>query len=103
MYLHVVSTATTEGGVRVVLSEVTGTETNVTGLTPDTNYTFSVTAENAVSSQDTNINDRTATFTTTTLEGGMYNYCHTDMHMQACNKEKFDAQLKQLSQKAEYI
>ena len=43
-----------QGGVRVVLSEVTGTETNVMGLTPGTYYTFSVTAENAVSSQDTN-------------------------------------------------
>ena len=40
------------------------------GLTPGTYYTFSVTAENAVSSQDT-INDRTATITVTTLEGGI--------------------------------
>ena len=50
-----------------MLSEVTGTETNVTGLTPGTNYKFSVTAENAVSSQDTN----TTTITVTTLEGGI--------------------------------
>ena len=68
--VYVVSTATIEGGVTVVLSEVTGTETNVTGLTPGTYYTFSVTAENAVSPQDTNINDRTTTVTATTLEGG---------------------------------
>ena len=43
----------------------------VMGLTPGTYYTFSVTAENAVSSQDTNINDRTTTITATTLEGGL--------------------------------
>ena len=83
---HVVSTATSEGGVRVVLSEVTGTETNVMGLTPGTYYTFSVTAENAVSSQDTNINDRTTTITATTLEGGMivhtsYRHAHAGMQL----------------------
>ena len=51
---------------------MTGTEANVTGLTPGTYYTFSVTAENAVSSQDTNINARTATATATatTEKGG---------------------------------
>ena len=56
---------------RVELSGVTGTETNVTGLTPGVNYTFSVTAENAVSSQDPNISDRTATVTAMTKEGGI--------------------------------
>ena len=50
---------------------MTGTEANVTGLTPGARYTFSVTAENAVSSQDTNINDRTAIATATTEEGGI--------------------------------
>ena len=44
------------GGLTVVVREVDDTETNVTGLTPSVLYTFSVTAENDVSSQDNNIN-----------------------------------------------
>ena len=40
------------------------------GLTPGADYTFSVTAENAVSSQNININDRTVTISVTTEEGG---------------------------------
>ena len=57
--------------MRVEVGEVNGTETNVTGLTPFVYYTFSVTAENAVSSQDININARTVRVTATTEEGGM--------------------------------
>ena len=45
----------------------------VMGLTPGADYTFSVTAENAVSSQDMNITDRTVTISATTEEGG--NFC----------------------------
>ena len=60
------------GGVTVVVSEADDTETNVTGLTPSVLYTFSVTAENYVSSQDNNINDRTVTTTATTEEGGLF-------------------------------
>ena len=42
----------------------------VTGLTPGVYYTFSVTAENAVSSQDNNINARTLNVSATTIPGG---------------------------------
>ena len=42
----------------------------VTGLTPGVYYTFSVIAENAVSSQDININARTVNITVSTLLGG---------------------------------
>ena len=59
----------------VVVSEVDDTERSVTGLTPSVLYTFSVTAENDVSSQDNNINVRTVTTTATTEEGGIY-YLH---------------------------
>ena len=57
--------------MRVEVGGVNGTETNVTGLTPFVYYTFSVTAENAVSSQDININARTVRVTAITEEGGM--------------------------------
>ena len=60
------------GGERVVVSEVNDTETNVTGLTPGVLYTFSVSAENGVSSQDNNINARSLSTTATTLEGGVF-------------------------------
>ena len=60
------------GGVTVVVSEVDDTETNMTGLTPSVLYTFSVTAENEVSSQDNNINVRTVNTTATTEEGGLF-------------------------------
>ena len=50
---------------------VNGTETSVTGLTPGVYYTFSVTAENAVSSQDNNINARTVKDIANTEEGGI--------------------------------
>ena len=60
------------GGVRVELGGVNGTETSVTGLTPGVYYTFSVIAENAVSSQDNNINARTVRATANTEEGGIY-------------------------------
>ena len=50
------------------------TEMNVTGLTPFFSYTFSVTAENSVSSQDTDNAARTTSVSATTLEGGMLLY-----------------------------
>ena len=58
------------GGERVVVSEVNDTETIVTGLTPGVLYTFSVSAENDVSSQDNNINARSLSTTANTQEGG---------------------------------
>ena len=42
----------------------------VIGLAPGTSYTFSVTAENAVSSQDTDIAHRTVNTSAITLQGG---------------------------------
>jgi hypothetical protein len=48
------------------------TELKVTGLTPFFSYTFSVTAENSVSSQDTDTAARTTSVSITTLEGGIY-------------------------------
>ena len=56
----------------MVVGEVNDTETRVTGLTPDVLYTFSVSSENDVSSQDNNINDRSVSITITTTEGGEY-------------------------------
>ena len=61
----------------MVMSEVNDTETIVTGLTPGVLHTFSVSAENDVSSQDTNINARSLSTTATTLEGGLYCKPHT--------------------------
>ena len=54
------------------LGGVSDTEASVTGLTPGVYYTFSVTAENAVSSQDNNINARTVRDAANTEEGGIY-------------------------------
>ena len=45
---------------------VNGTEYFVIGLTPGVLYTISVSSENDVSSQDNNINDRSATITLAT-------------------------------------
>ena len=56
----------------MVVGEVNDTETRVTGLTPGVLYTFSVSSENDVSSQDNNINDRSVSITATTEEGGGY-------------------------------
>ena len=53
-------------GASTVQLTVKDTETVVTGLTPGADYNFSVTAENAVSSQDMNINDRTVNINATT-------------------------------------
>ena len=61
---------TVGGGTTVRVSDVMGTEGQVEGLTPGAFYTFSVTAENAVSSQDSDINARTTNTTATTEEGG---------------------------------
>ena len=55
----------------MVVSEVNDTETIVTGLTPGVLYTFSVSAENDVSSQDNNISARSLSTTANTLEGGL--------------------------------
>ena len=56
----------------MVVGEVNDTETRVTGLTPGVLYTFSVSSENNVSSQDNNINDRSVSTTAITEEGGAY-------------------------------
>ena len=58
------------GSVTVELNGLKETEAVVTGLTPGASYIISVTAENAVSSQDSNINDRTVNITVITDEGG---------------------------------
>ena len=55
----------------MVVSEVNDTETIVTGLTPGVLYTFSVSAENDVSSQDNNISARSLSTTADTQEGGL--------------------------------
>ena len=69
------------GSVTVELSGVTDTVAIVTGLTPGASYIFSVTAENAVSSQDINTDDRTVNITVTTYQGG------EQMHsLQECSK-----------------
>ena len=52
----------------MAVREVTGNETRVTGLTPGLLYTFSVTAENEVSSQDYNANARILSITASTTE-----------------------------------
>ena len=57
-----------EEGVAVAVREVNGNETRVTGLTPGLLYTFSVTAENDVSSQDNTANARTLSITASTTE-----------------------------------
>ena len=54
----------------MVVGEVNDTETRVTGLTPWVVYTFSVSSENDVSSQDNNINNRSVSTTNRTEEGG---------------------------------
>ena len=59
----------------MVVGEVNDTESRVTGLTPGVLYTFSVSSENDVSSQDNNINDRSVSSTATTEEGGGYILC----------------------------
>ena len=53
-----------------MVGDVIDTEARVTGLTPGVLYTFSVSSENDVSSQDNNINDRSVRTTATTEEGG---------------------------------
>ena len=58
------------GGASTVVFTVNVSEIIVMGLTPGADYTFSVTAENAVSSQDMNITDRTVNISATTEEGG---------------------------------
>ena len=81
---------TSGSGVSVVLTEVTGTETTVMGLTPAVYYTFLVTAENDVSFQDSNVNVRSANITATTDEGGMYtvilshSFMYMYIHMYMC-------------------
>ena len=68
------------GGASTVVFTVNDSGTIVMGLTPGADYTFSVTAENAVSSQDMNITDRTVTISATTEEGGtctMYTYMYS--------------------------
>ena len=57
-------------GTTVRVRDVTGTEANVQGLTPGALYTFSVTSENAVSFQDSDITGRTTIAIAITEEGG---------------------------------
>ena len=78
MYLYMYCIDTSGSGVTVILTEVTGTETTVMGLTPAVYYTFLVTAQNDVSSQDTNINSRSDNVTATTDEGGTHFKCNTN-------------------------
>ena len=70
MYMCCGISDTNGGGSTVEIRDVTGTEANVQGLTPGALYTFSVTAENAVSSQDSDITGRSTNATATTEEGG---------------------------------
>ena len=67
---NIIISDTNGGGTAVEIRDVTGTEANVQGLTPGALYTFSVTSENAVSSQDNDINSRTANTLAITREGG---------------------------------
>ena len=61
-----------DGSLATMELVVNSTETIVTGLTPGVLYTFSVSAENDVSSQDNNINARSLSTTATTLYRGLY-------------------------------
>ena len=71
MYMHVLCRSDTDGGgTTVVVRDVMGTEGQVEGLTPGALYTFSVTAENAVSSQDSDVTGRTTNATAITEDGG---------------------------------
>ena len=63
------------------------TELKVTGLTPFFSYTFSVTAENSVSSHDTDTAVRTTSVSITTLEGGIY-MCNYEVERQRHKKNK---------------
>ena len=55
--------------VSPVLSVGTGTQYTLTGLTPLTEYTISVTSVNGVSDQDSNTSSRMIDITVTTYEG----------------------------------
>ena len=81
MYMYMYCIDTSGSGVTVVLTEVTGTETTVMGLTPAVYYTFLVTTENDVSFQDSNVDLRSATVTARTEEGGMYTVITSDHFM----------------------
>ena len=61
---------TNGGGTTVRVRDVIGTESNVQGLTSGALYTFSITTENAVSFQDSDVTGRTTNATATTEEGG---------------------------------
>ena len=65
------SVADINRGVTVAVIEETGNEARVTGLSPGVNYTFYVTAENDISSQDSNTNARTASITAITEGEGL--------------------------------
>ncbi len=52
-----------------IYGRVSGTEGEITGLAPFTEYTVFVSAENGVSSQATNASERTASVTIMTEEG----------------------------------
>ena len=65
------------------------TELKVTGLTPFFSYTFSVTAENSVSSQDTDTAVRTTSVPITTLEGGTLLYSENGFMYTQAYRENF--------------
>ena len=68
-----------------MVGEVNDTETRVTGLTPGVFYTISVSSENNVSSQDNNINDRSASISIITKEGGEYKLLESEKYANACS------------------
>ncbi len=59
-----------------IYGRVSGTEGEITGLAPFTEYTVFVSAENGVSSQATNASGRTASVTITTEEGSKSKHAH---------------------------
>ena len=79
--IHYTVTATGTGASVSVEVTVAVTMAEVTGLTPFTDYTFSVTSENAVSSQATDTSSRTSTAFATTLEGGGFALHKVQVHM----------------------
>ena len=68
--LHYTVTYSNGSFVSPVLSVGTGTQYTLTGLTPLTQYTISVTSVNGVSDQDSNTANRTTSIRVTTTNRG---------------------------------